>query len=509
MSDRSDGTAGDAAPSRASPAHADSTASKYNQRNPAVKRILREMREMAEDASPAYHAEAVEEDIFEWHFAILGAEDSEFEGGIYHGRVLLPPEYPFKPPSFVLLTPSGRFETNTKICLSITQHHPEHWQPSWSVRTALTAVRAFMPSPAEGAVGSLDYTTEERRKLAERSRREVPEFGASPERRELVRRVHAAMMRKWEDSQVSLRNSQNNVSSNAEGTKEKERDDASVEASDDASVDASVADGDGSAAAFGKTATTLPRLAGGSIATNQIETHASDAATLFCGSEEDAPISLKKLTRPADDPSAGPSAEGAREGALGARASPEAERKPFFSEEGADEDEDETKNEARPAPADDAVSASEEGFREPSDFATETTTTARLGASANDATDVPGGGAFLSAEPSPRSARVPVPPRARPLPPIDEKETTPSGRRETSASASADALTASGSVSAGPLRNGPARTAGRPLRRRAEDSPEVTRLKQKLDVAAAFLLFAIAAILARRFLAHVKSGDEF
>ena len=50
--------------------------------------------------------------------------------------------------------------------------------------------------------------------------------------------------------------------------------------------------------------------------------------------------------------------------------------------------------------------------------------------------------------------------------------------------------------------------AGRPHRRRAEDSPEVTRLKQKLDVAAAFLLFAIAAILARRFLAHVKSGTS-
>ena len=37
----------------------------------------------------------------------------------------------------------------------------------------------------------------------------------------------------------------------------------------------------------------------------------------------------------------------------------------------------------------------------------------------------------------------------------------------------------------------------------------MARLKQKLDVAAAFLLFAIAAILARRFLAHVASGDEF
>ena len=485
MSDRSDGTAGDGAPSRASPAHADSTASKYNQRNPAVKRILREMREMAEDASPAYHAEAVEEDIFEWHFAILGAEDSEFEGGIYHGRVLLPPEYPFKPPSFVLLTPSGRFETNTKICLSITQHHPEHWQPSWSVRTALTAVRAFMPSPAEGAVGSLDYTKEERRKLAERSRREVPEFGASPERRELVRRVHAAMMRKWEVSQVSLRKGQNNFSEkNAEDAEEKE--------SDEVSDDASVADGDGSAAAASDA--TTERLAETSaVVTNAIETNASDVATL--GSEADA-----LLTRPADDPSAGPSEEGAREGALGVRASPEAEKKP--SEEGADEDEAKKKNEARPAPE-------EEKKNEPSDSPMETTTTVRLGASANDSTDVPGGGAFSSAEPSPRSARVPVPPRdSSPIAPVDE--THSSGGRETSASASAVSdASGSGSVSAGPLRDLTARMAGRPHRRRAEDSPEVTRLKQKLDVAAAFLLFAIAAILARRFLAHVKSGDEF
>ena len=42
-----------------------------------------------------------------------------------------------------------------KICLSISSHHPEHWQPSWSIRTALTALIAFMPSPGAGALGSL------------------------------------------------------------------------------------------------------------------------------------------------------------------------------------------------------------------------------------------------------------------------------------------------------------------------------------------------------------------
>ena len=179
-----------------------SSGSKFNTHNPAVKRILREQREMLasdedENESWCVHAEMCEDDIFEWHFAIMGAEGSEFEGGIYHGRILLPPEYPFKPPSFMLLTPSGRFETMTKICLSITQHHPEHWQPSWSVRTALLAVRAFMPTPADGAVGSLEFTPDERRSLAVRSREEVPSFGNAT-RRELTQSVHDRMLRRWE-----------------------------------------------------------------------------------------------------------------------------------------------------------------------------------------------------------------------------------------------------------------------------------------------------------------------
>lgn len=62
---------------------------------------------------------------------IRGAPDTDFAGGIYHGRILLPPEYPFKPPHVVFLTPSGRFETHTKICLSFSAFHPELWQPAW------------------------------------------------------------------------------------------------------------------------------------------------------------------------------------------------------------------------------------------------------------------------------------------------------------------------------------------------------------------------------------------
>eukprot|EP00064_Thunnus_orientalis_P013449 superscaffoldBa00002190_g13488 len=72
------------------------------------------------------------DNLFEWHFSVRGPPDSDFDGGVYHGRIVLPPEYPMKPPSIILLTPNGRFEVGKKICLSISGHHPETWQPSWS-----------------------------------------------------------------------------------------------------------------------------------------------------------------------------------------------------------------------------------------------------------------------------------------------------------------------------------------------------------------------------------------
>lgn len=107
--------------------------------------------------------------MFEWHFTIRGAPDTDFAGGVYHGRILLPPEYPFKPPNIVFLTPSGRFETNTKVCLSFSSFHPELWQPAWGIRLILEALISFLPTPADGAIGALDWTKEERQKLARES----------------------------------------------------------------------------------------------------------------------------------------------------------------------------------------------------------------------------------------------------------------------------------------------------------------------------------------------------
>ncbi|OAD61526.1 Ubiquitin-conjugating enzyme E2 J1 [Eufriesea mexicana] len=118
----------------------------------AVKRLMREAQELHE-ATEEYCASPLEDNLFEWHFTVQGPPSTDFEGGVYHGRILLPPEYPMKPPNIIF----------------ISGYHPETWQPSWSIRTALLALIAFMPTPGNRTIGSLDHSTEERQKLAKKS----------------------------------------------------------------------------------------------------------------------------------------------------------------------------------------------------------------------------------------------------------------------------------------------------------------------------------------------------
>ncbi|KAI2622122.1 UBC-like protein [Hypomontagnella submonticulosa] len=145
-------------------------ATKLNTKSPTMRRILKEAAELSTSPSPDYTASPLESDLFEWHFTLRGPPNSAFAEGIYHGRIVLPPTYPLRPPSFRFTTPSGRFEANREICLSISGHHEETWQPAWGVRTALVALRSFMETDARGQVGGLDATDAVRRRLAAESK---------------------------------------------------------------------------------------------------------------------------------------------------------------------------------------------------------------------------------------------------------------------------------------------------------------------------------------------------
>ena len=50
-----------------------------------------------------------------------------YTDGKYHGVLEFPASFPMAPPAIRMLTPSMRFETNQRICMSMSDYHPELW----------------------------------------------------------------------------------------------------------------------------------------------------------------------------------------------------------------------------------------------------------------------------------------------------------------------------------------------------------------------------------------------
>ena len=118
--------------------------------------------------------------LFIWHFTVTGLSNSVFENGVYHGRVVLPLDYPATPPRVQMLTPSGRFIPGADICLSASQYHPETWQPNaWSVRTLVESLRLHMCSSGMLEIGGMAESYEQRLAHAIASRRWTKQIGVT------------------------------------------------------------------------------------------------------------------------------------------------------------------------------------------------------------------------------------------------------------------------------------------------------------------------------------------
>uniref|UniRef100_A0A1B6C965 Ubiquitin-conjugating enzyme E2 J2 n=1 Tax=Clastoptera arizonana TaxID=38151 RepID=A0A1B6C965_9HEMI len=134
----------------------------------ATSRLKQDYLRLKKDPVPYVVAEPVPSNLLEWYYVVRGPENSPYEGGMYLGRLVFPREFPFKPPSIFMNTPNGRFKTNQRLCLSISDFHPDTWNPAWSVSTILTGLLSFMleKSPTLGSIETSDY---ERRQLAHQS----------------------------------------------------------------------------------------------------------------------------------------------------------------------------------------------------------------------------------------------------------------------------------------------------------------------------------------------------
>ena len=138
--------------------------------NIAANRLRKELSKLRKDPPPGILAEPKEADILTWFYALRGPPDTPYEGGIYIGKLKFPAEYPMKPPSILMLTPSGRFVVNTRICMSMSDFHPESWNPMWSVSTILQGVVSFMASEEQTTGGNIQASSQERKQFAAASK---------------------------------------------------------------------------------------------------------------------------------------------------------------------------------------------------------------------------------------------------------------------------------------------------------------------------------------------------
>ena len=135
----------------------------------SLKRLQKEYADMLKFPTPNVVAAPEDSNILTWYYIVDGPADTPYAGGEYMGRIHFPANYPFAPPSILMCTPSGRFQTEMRICLSMSCYHPENWSPIWNCAKILQGLVSFM-ADVEPAAGTIESSTSTKVALAKASR---------------------------------------------------------------------------------------------------------------------------------------------------------------------------------------------------------------------------------------------------------------------------------------------------------------------------------------------------
>ena len=90
--------------------------------NIALRRLNYEYKNIIKNPIDDIQAHPDKDNIFNWYFLIKSSHEP-YKDGEYLGKLEFPEEYPMKPPGIKMLTPSGRFKTDTKLSQA---HAPCH-----------------------------------------------------------------------------------------------------------------------------------------------------------------------------------------------------------------------------------------------------------------------------------------------------------------------------------------------------------------------------------------------
>jgi len=152
--------------------------------DPIHNRIKKEYQDLQKEKNSNVQVKLVNNDIRHWKGRIKGPIDTCYQGGIFDVDIVIPNEYPFKPPKMKFDTkiwhPNISSVTGA-ICLDILKNE---WTPALTIRTALISLQALMcepvPNDPQDAVVAKQYMSDI--KLFNQTAKHWVEEYANPER---------------------------------------------------------------------------------------------------------------------------------------------------------------------------------------------------------------------------------------------------------------------------------------------------------------------------------------
>jgi len=134
-----------------------------------AKRLKGELQKLEKEREAYYQVVQDSKDPLLFYFLLRGASDSVYKGGYYMGKIVLPKDYPTNPGDFYMLTPSGRFNVNAKICLTNSGYHKEAWTPMWNISNMVIGFVSVFLSDTTSGISHIQETSAERKAKAANS----------------------------------------------------------------------------------------------------------------------------------------------------------------------------------------------------------------------------------------------------------------------------------------------------------------------------------------------------
>lgn len=118
--------------------------------SPGIKRIGKEYEEITKNPPAGMTISLVDEsDLHKWIITMDGPKNSPYAGGKFTLNLVLPAEYPFKPPKISFKTrifhPNISNDDTGSMCLGLLK--PESWKPPTRIAAVLEAAKQLLSEP--------------------------------------------------------------------------------------------------------------------------------------------------------------------------------------------------------------------------------------------------------------------------------------------------------------------------------------------------------------------------